>query len=214
MAEEQPPRSRSSSRRSGSSLPGSVITFDPASLEASAELEEALNEPGFWDDQARAEDDLPSTRASRAGSIPTSADPRLRGRARAPSIDAGGWRRDLAGIVPLRRELDAAAGGGALQRRVRHRRCGGDAPVRHRRHRRAGLDRDDAADVRALGRDAASGSSCSRRARARRRGSRARRSRSTARTPTGSSRPSAASTVSCACARSTRRTAARPRSRR
>ena len=41
--------------RSGPSSPGSVITFDPDGLKARvAELESAMGEPGFWDDQARA----------------------------------------------------------------------------------------------------------------------------------------------------------------
>jgi peptide chain release factor 2 len=36
-------------------LPGSVITFDPAALVTRvAELEQAMGEPGFWDDQQRA----------------------------------------------------------------------------------------------------------------------------------------------------------------
>ena len=36
-------------------MPGSVITFDPDALRARvAALEEAMGEPGFWDDQARA----------------------------------------------------------------------------------------------------------------------------------------------------------------
>ena len=49
----QTSRSISSSRRSGPSLPGSVITFDPDRLEArAAELEAEMGAPGFWDDQA------------------------------------------------------------------------------------------------------------------------------------------------------------------
>src|SRR5256885_14712213 len=51
------PHSRwsSSSRRSGPSSPGSVITFDPDALRARlAELEEAMGAPGFWDDQQQA----------------------------------------------------------------------------------------------------------------------------------------------------------------
>ena len=53
MADTSP--SSSSSRRSGSSSTGSVITFDPDSLTARvAELEEDMGRPGFWDDQQRA----------------------------------------------------------------------------------------------------------------------------------------------------------------
>ena len=45
----------SSSRRSGSSLPGSVITFDLDQLkDRLAELEQELGAPGFWDDQQHA----------------------------------------------------------------------------------------------------------------------------------------------------------------
>ena len=41
--------------RSGPSSTGSVITFDPDSLnDRIAELEESMGEPGFWDDQKRA----------------------------------------------------------------------------------------------------------------------------------------------------------------
>ena len=44
-----------SSRKSGPSLPGSVITFDPDSLAARrTKLEQQMGEPGFWDDQERA----------------------------------------------------------------------------------------------------------------------------------------------------------------
>src|SRR6185503_3364990 len=50
-----PSRSTSSSRRSGPSSPGSVITFDPDQLEKRiAELEQELGAPGFWDDQQHA----------------------------------------------------------------------------------------------------------------------------------------------------------------
>src|SRR5436305_12356230 len=48
-------RSRSSSRRSGPSSPGSVITFDLAELKSRiASLEEELGQPGFWDDPQHA----------------------------------------------------------------------------------------------------------------------------------------------------------------
>src|SRR4029450_3640472 len=51
----QPNRSDSSSRRSGPSSPGSVITFDPEQLESRiAELEQELGAPGVWDDQRHA----------------------------------------------------------------------------------------------------------------------------------------------------------------
>ena len=48
-------RSISSSRSSGPSLSGSVSIFDPDALAVrQQELEEAMREPGFWDDQAGA----------------------------------------------------------------------------------------------------------------------------------------------------------------
>src|SRR5207249_10662704 len=48
-------RSTSSSRRSGPSSTGSVVTFDPAALTARlAELEQELAQPDFWNDQQRA----------------------------------------------------------------------------------------------------------------------------------------------------------------
>ncbi len=48
-------RSTSSSRRSGPSLPGSVITFDPDQLEKRVgALEQELGAPGFWDDPQHA----------------------------------------------------------------------------------------------------------------------------------------------------------------
>src|SRR5205085_5814095 len=48
-------RCRSSSRRSGPSSTGSVVTFDPERLRARlGELEQELGRPGFWDDQQRA----------------------------------------------------------------------------------------------------------------------------------------------------------------
>src|SRR6266542_3115272 len=50
-----PSRSTSSSRRSGPSSPGSVITFDPEKLETRvAALEQELGAPGFWDDPQHA----------------------------------------------------------------------------------------------------------------------------------------------------------------
>src|SRR5436305_6330907 len=48
-------RFRSSSKGSGPSWTGSVVTFDPDALRVRlAELEEELGQPGFWDDQQRA----------------------------------------------------------------------------------------------------------------------------------------------------------------
>src|SRR5438067_13567314 len=48
-------RFRSSSKGSGPSSTGSVVTFDPDRLRARiAELEEELGQPGFWDDQQHA----------------------------------------------------------------------------------------------------------------------------------------------------------------
>src|SRR6266568_607726 len=49
-------RCTSSSTRSGPSSTGSVITFDPDRLAARlAELEREMSEPGFWNDQERAQ---------------------------------------------------------------------------------------------------------------------------------------------------------------
>ena len=60
----RPKASRSSSKGSGPSLPGSVITFDPDSLTArGAELEARMGEPGFWDDQQQRRGSPPSMRA-------------------------------------------------------------------------------------------------------------------------------------------------------
>src|ERR1700758_2854063 len=48
-------RSTSSSRRSGPSSTGSVVTFDPAALKTRLdELEQELAQPDFWNDQQRA----------------------------------------------------------------------------------------------------------------------------------------------------------------
>src|SRR5947207_12470996 len=48
-------RFRSSSKGSGPSSTGSVVTFDPDRLRTRlAELEEELGQPGLWDDQQRA----------------------------------------------------------------------------------------------------------------------------------------------------------------
>jgi peptide chain release factor 2 len=48
-------RSWSSSRRSGPSSPGSVITFDPDALNRrQGELEKAMSAPDFWEDQVEA----------------------------------------------------------------------------------------------------------------------------------------------------------------
>src|SRR5947199_10233652 len=48
-------RFRSSSKGSGPSWTGSVVTFDPDRLrERLAELEQELGQPGFWDDQQHA----------------------------------------------------------------------------------------------------------------------------------------------------------------
>ena len=52
---ETPRASRSSSKRSGPSLPGSVITFDRNSLAEARgrSSRQAMGEPGFWDDERR-----------------------------------------------------------------------------------------------------------------------------------------------------------------
>ena len=55
MAAPDHSRFPSSSRRSGPSSPGSVITFDLAELkDRIASLEEELGQPGFWDDPQHA----------------------------------------------------------------------------------------------------------------------------------------------------------------
>ena len=149
-------RSRSSSRRSGPSSAGSVITFDPdqlterqAELEAGDERARLLGRPGPGaEDEHRARARLEAPRDLRA------ARARVRGRTRPLRARPGDGRRDRGVDRAAPPRARAARGGGALQRRLRHRRRGRDAPVGHRRHRRAGLDGDDAADVRALGRRA------------------------------------------------------------
>ena len=157
MAEPRPTdRSRSSSRRSGSSSAGSVITFDPDRLEQrQAELEEAMSAAGLLGRPgARAADlDRALARLEAPRDVPA-AD---RASSRTPrgllELEPGLERRDRAVDRAAPARARPAPGGGALRRRVRRRRRRRHAPVGHGRHRRAGLDGDDAADVRALGAD-------------------------------------------------------------
>ncbi len=136
-------------------MPGSVITFDPdrlerrlGELETDDERARLLGRPG-----AGAEDlDRAFARRSPARACTSGSGRTTRTRPTCSSSTPR-WPREIeASIVPLRRELEPAAGGGALRRRLRPGRRGRHAPVGDRRHRRAGLDGDDAADVRALGR--------------------------------------------------------------
>ena len=192
-------RCRSSSRRSGPSWTGSVVTFDVASLTARlAGARGRAREARFLE--------RPAARGEAVGRAPRVA-------AQAPPLRAAAGRTSRSSrrasatfpeeeLLPVlhetHRELASAPGGRALLRRVRRRRRGAHDPGRRRRHGRAGLGRDPPAHVPALGRAP----------RLQDRGARdepgrgvrhqvARRSRSKARTRTGSSRPSAASTASC-----------------
>ena len=112
------PPSSETWRRSGPSSTGSVITFDPDALApALAELEEAMGEPGFWDDQQRAakisaEHARLTRRRERYDGLTSEAADLERARcARVRRRRAGRGRR---GVATLRRELERLAGGGAL----------------------------------------------------------------------------------------------------
>jgi hypothetical protein len=156
-----------------------------------------MNAPGFWDDQNRGE----GVRRARAR---RQAARRLRALSREYEdakelleLDPDMADEIAASLVPLRRS--SSAPGGAL---FDGEYDGGDAVVTLQAGT-GGTDAQDWAEMMlrmyerwAAG--AASRSSCSRRARARRPGSSPRPSPSAARTPTASSRPSAASTASCA----------------
>ena len=132
-----------------------MITFDPASLERRlAELEEEMNEPGFWDDQEPRREGLGRARARRAAArgLPARCAREYEDASELARARPGEMADEIeASIAPLRARARAAAGGRAVRRRVRRRRRRRHAAVRHGRHRRAGLGRDDAADVRALG---------------------------------------------------------------
>ena len=102
-------RSTSSSRRSGPSSPGSVITFDPDRLAArAAELEGEMGAPGFWDDQQHAA--AVSTEHARVTTPPrplqaarpasTTTRPSLLG------MDGDMADEIVASLLPLRAELD------------------------------------------------------------------------------------------------------------
>src|SRR6059036_1004733 len=101
-------RSSNSSRRSGPSWPGSVITFDPDALSARrAELEQRMGEPGFWDDQDRAA--KISTEHSRVTRKLDSYEQLTREYEDAQELFSmdGGMEDEIASsITPLRQELE------------------------------------------------------------------------------------------------------------
>ena len=102
-------RSRSSSKRSGPSSTGSVITFDPARLtERRAALEAEMNTPGFWDDQARAQKtSTEHARVSKRHRDLRQARARVRGRTRSLRARSVDGRRDRRlRSRPLHRELE------------------------------------------------------------------------------------------------------------
>ncbi len=146
--------SSATSRRSEPSSAGFVIIFDPESLRTRiAELEEAMGEPGFWDDQQRAPGisadharlskrlERYDTLASEVGDLEE-----LTAIASDDELD------ELEGtLVPLRRELARLEEAALFPRRVRRGRCGRHDPFRHGRDRCPGLDGDAAAHVSPLG---------------------------------------------------------------
>src|SRR5438093_3346548 len=97
-----------SSRKSGPSSPGSVITFDPDALAARRqELEAQMGEPGFWDDQERAAQI--STEHSRATRKLERYEQLTRDYEDARelfSMDGGMEAEIVASIAPLRQELE------------------------------------------------------------------------------------------------------------
>src|SRR5438128_1910309 len=105
-------RSSNSSRRSGPSWPGSVITFDPDALSARrAELEQRMGEPGFWDDQERAA--KISTEHSRVARKLDSYEQLTRDYEDAQELFSmdGGMEEEIASsIAPLRQELEIDEG--------------------------------------------------------------------------------------------------------
>ena len=100
--------SSSSSKRSGPSWPGSVITFDPDALAARRqELENQMGEPGFWDDQERAA--RISTEQARVARKLERYEQLQRDYEDARELHAmdGGMEAEIAAsIVPLQRELE------------------------------------------------------------------------------------------------------------
>ena len=102
-------RSRSSSKGSGPSSTGSVITFDPARLtERRAALEAEMNTPGFWDDQARAQ--KTSTEHARVSKRIETYEQARRASTRTHAISTRWIRRwparSTSAIGPLHRELE------------------------------------------------------------------------------------------------------------
>ena len=86
-----------------------MITFDPVKLKArQAELEAAMNEPGFWDDQEQAQ--KTSTEHSRVSQAARDLRAALRASSRTPAGSTSstrGWGTEIAeSIVPLRAELE------------------------------------------------------------------------------------------------------------
>ena len=106
---KRPHLSRSSSTSSGPSSPGSASTFDPASLETRlAELEEELNAPGLWDDQARAAKvSADHARVSRRLEGYRALTREYEDARELAELDGGEMEGEIASMLtPLRQELD------------------------------------------------------------------------------------------------------------
>ncbi len=133
-----------------------MITFDPERLQGRlAELEQAMGEPGFWDDQqsaarVSAEHARLSRRLERYDELSGEAADleELLGLA----SDDGELEEVAANIETLGRRLDRLQEESLFTRGVRRGRRRRLHPCGHGRHRRAGLDRDAPAHVPALGR--------------------------------------------------------------
>ena len=213
----QPSRSTSSSRRSGPSSPGSVITFDPDQLESRvAELEQELGTPGFWDDQQHAAQvSAEHARLTRRLERYRRLVQEYQDAQELLAMDGEMEDEIATSIAPLRDELDRLQEDALFSGEY----DAGDALVTIH----AGTGGTDAQDwaemlLRMYLRWAAAPRLPDRAARGEPGGGGGPQvgdlHASGARTPTGSSRPSAASTGSSARARSTRPTAATRASRR